>query len=176
MSLIYFTGMQAEIVGFLQRIILSTGVFQPEKIEQNLQVDANYDFELVDTNGQFVNFQNFKGQTVFLNFWATWCPPCVAEMPDIQSLYESGQVKNVAFILVSQDNDFEKAKSFVNRKGYTLPIYQLASRLPQEYASRSIPATFVISPEGKIIARQIGMAKYDTDTFRSLLTSGTPAP
>ena len=116
-----------------------------------------------------IDFNQFKGQTAFLNFWATWCPPCIAEMPDIHDLYEKVKGENVAFVLISQDQNFDKAKNFLERKSYTFPIYQLISPLPESFASQSIPTTFLISPEGKIIAKRIGMAKYDTEKFRSLL-------
>ncbi|MEO9801603.1 MAG: TlpA disulfide reductase family protein [Reichenbachiella sp.] len=170
MSLLYFTGLHTGVAGFLQRIILSTGVMQVEVIDEDKQQIADYNFKLTDERGQVADFSQFKGQTVFLNFWATWCPPCVAEMPDIHDLYEKMENENVVFVLISQDDNFDKAKNFLERKEYSFPIYQLASPLPKVFASRSIPTTFVISPEGKIIAKRTGMAKYDTEEFRGLLT------
>lgn len=175
MGLLYFTGLHTEVAGFLQRIVLYTGIIQPDVLDGNEQVDADYNFSLLDINGKVVNFEQFRGKTVFLNFWATWCPPCIAEMPDIQALFEEVNSERVAFVMISQDNDFDKAKTFLKKKGYTLPVYQLASNLPEVYWSRSIPTTFVLSPEGKIITKQIGMAKYNTDEFKSLLTTGAIA-
>lgn len=169
MSVLYFTGLHTEVAGFLQRIILSTGVMQADMIEEDQQQMANYNFNLINEQGQSVHFKQFKGQTVFLNFWATWCPPCVAEMPDIHNLYNKVKDENVAFVLISQDDNFDKAKNFLERKAYSFPIYQLASPLPQVFTSRSIPTTFVISAEGKIIAKRTGMAKYDTEEFKNLL-------
>ena len=169
MGFLYFTGLHTEVAGFMQRIILSTGLMQADILDEDEQHDADYNFRLLNEQGTVVDFDQFKGQTIFLNFWATWCPPCVAEMPDIHDLYKKMEGKNVAFVLVTQDENFEKAKNFLERKSYTFPIYQLASPLPSVFASRSIPTTFVISPQGKIIAKRIGMAKYDTEEFRELL-------
>lgn len=168
-GLLYVTGWHTEIAGFLQRAILSTGVMQADLIAAENQKDADYNFKLIDERGQIIDFNQFEGQTVFLNFWATWCPPCIAEMPDIHDLYIQVKDENVAFVLISQDEQFDKAKNFLERKKYTFPIYQLASRLPEPFSSRSIPVTFVLSPEGKIIAKRTGMAKYDTEEFRNLL-------
>lgn len=165
---IYFFG-YAEVAGLVQRIVLSTGIVRADVLDENEQLEASYNFKLKDEQGEIIDFNQFKGQTVFLNFWATWCPPCVAEMPDIHDLYKKMNGKNVAFILISRDENFDKAKNFIERKSYTFPIYQEASPLPDVFYSRSIPTTFVISPEGKIIVRRTGMAKYDTEEFRKLL-------
>ncbi|MDW3209329.1 MAG: TlpA disulfide reductase family protein [Reichenbachiella sp.] len=169
---IYFFG-YAEVAGFFQRVILSTGIIQADVLDENEQYEADYDFKLLDEQGSVIDFSQFKGQTVFLNFWATWCPPCVAEMPDIHDLYKKMQGENVAFVLISRDENFDKAKNFIERKSYTFPIYKEASPLPSFFERRSIPSTFVISPEGKIIAMRIGMAKYDTEEFRTLLRDGS---
>lgn len=164
----------AEVAGFFQRIILTTGVLEPDLLEADEQLAADYNFTLRDQQGRIIDFNEFRGQTVFLNFWATWCPPCVAEMPDIHDLYLKMKDENVAFVLIAQDDNFAKAKNFLERKSYTFPIYQLASSLPSVFSSRSIPTTFVISPKGKIIAKRVGMAKYDTEEFRKIMTQGTP--
>lgn len=169
---IYLFG-YAEVVGFIQRIVLSTGIIQAEFIEEQDQQIIDYSFQLKDEQGKVIDFNQFKGRTVFLNIWATWCPPCVAEMPDIEDLYEKMKEENIAFILISRDENFDKAKNFKERKGYTFPIYQEVSILPKVFESRSIPFTYVISPEGKIIAQRKGMAKYDTKSFRNLLRNAS---
>jgi thiol-disulfide isomerase/thioredoxin len=169
LGFLYFTGLHVEVAGFVQRIVLTTGIMQPDIIDTQKQAVADYNFQLEDQEGNSISFDQFKGKTIFLNFWATWCPPCVAEMPDIHGLYEKMLAHNVAFVMISLDDDFSKAKRFVARKEYEFPIYQMVSRRPDVFASRSIPTTFVISPEGKIIAQQTGMAKYDTEGFRNLL-------
>lgn len=168
---IYFFG-YAEVAGFMQRIILSTGIMKADVIERAEQIEADYNFKLKNEQGATVDFNQFRGQTVFLNFWATWCPPCVAEMPDIHDLYLKMKGENVAFVMVSRDENFDKAKNFIERKNFSFPIYQVISKLPKVFEIRSIPTTFVISPEGKIIASRTGMAIYDTKEFRNLLRNG----
>ena len=103
-----------------------------------------------------------------INFWATWCAPCIAEMPDIQSLYQKTG-DQVEFVMISLDNTADKTWNFVDTKGFDFPVYRLSSRIPEVYERQVIPTTYVISPDGKIVAERHGMAKYDTDEFREFL-------
>jgi thiol-disulfide isomerase/thioredoxin len=166
-STLYFTGYHTDVIGFIQRAALSTGLFKAQT-EFETTKQASYDFILTDINGNQVAFDSFREKTVFINFWATWCPPCIAEMPDINDLYLKTN-KNVSFVMISVDEDREKAKKFMERKGYDFPIYFLASGLPSVYETHSIPTTYVIAPNGTIAAKRHGMAQYDSDEFRSFL-------
>lgn len=100
-----------------------------------------------------------------MNLWATWCPPCVAEMPGIQQLYNKVDTSKVEFVMISLDENVEKARKFVHRKQYTFPVYQLEGNLPEVYRTASIPTTFVIAPDGRIVIREEGMAQYDDERF-----------
>ncbi len=163
---LYFSGLHTPVIGFIQRGILATGIISP-----NTNVDkrlASYDMRLVDISGNEVDLSTWKSETIFLNFWATWCPPCIAEMPDIDDLYKE-MGNEVQFALISVDKDPEKAIKFVEDKGFQAPIFFMASGIPEAYRSSAIPTTFVISPEGEIVAMNQGMAKYNTKKFRNFL-------
>lgn len=164
---LYFTGLHTEVIGGLQRLVLATGLIRPDT-EESSDYQASYDFKLTDYEGHLVNGSEFSGKTVFLNFWATWCPPCVAELPDIDALYEQ-MGDEVAFVLISVDKDPETARQFMAKKGYQVPVYFLADNLPAAYNPSSIPTTYVLSPEGKILVTQHGMAKYNSDKFKNFL-------
>lgn len=166
---LYLTGLHTPVLGALQGLLLKTGIIQP-KIETEDVKMADFDFLLQDVEGKTVSFESFKGKTVFMNLWATWCPPCIAEMPDINNLYNSANSDNVIFVMISLDDEFAKAKTFVEKKGFGFPIYALGSRLPEVYSSNAIPTTYVIAPDGKIVVTQQGMAKYNTDKFKKLLS------
>ena len=129
---------------------------------------ASYDFVLETKEGEKVRFDEFRGKTVFINFWATWCAPCIAEMPDIQGLYDKVGDK-VEFVMISVDAQPEKTWNFAENKGFTFPVYRRASLIPAVYEREVIPTTFVLSPDGKIVAERHGMAKYDSDDFREFL-------
>jgi thiol-disulfide isomerase/thioredoxin len=118
-----------------------------------------------------MTLEEFKGKTIFLNFWATWCPPCIAEMPNIQALYESVHSDSIEFVMVSLDEDHQKARDYLNRKEYNFPVYFLNGRKPGTYSSSVVPTTYVISPDGKIVTERRGMANYNTSGFKDFLRS-----
>ncbi|WP_266206197.1 TlpA family protein disulfide reductase [Pontibacter kalidii] len=177
-GVLYSTGLHTEAIGQVQRILLATGLKNADVPEtwQNPDATAVVDaaatansdmagagFKIVDLQGKQVNFESLKGKVVFLNIWATWCPPCIAEMPNIQKLYEKIGSDKIAFVMLSVDEGgMEKVKKFIAKKKYTFPVYMPASQFPQEFYSTAIPTTFIISPDGKIVAKQEGMADYDT--------------
>jgi thiol-disulfide isomerase/thioredoxin len=168
LAFLFGTGLHRPVFGFLQGLILKTGIIQPAIDESSAKM-ASYDFVLIDENGGRMSFSEFRGEVVFINFWATWCPPCIAEMPDIQSLYEEMNDDGVRFVLISLDEDFQKAVDFVERKDFTFPIYQLGSPLPAVFESQAIPTTYVVSPDGRIVVSKSGMAKYNTKKFKGFL-------
>ncbi len=168
LAFLFGTGLHTPVFGFLQGLVLKTGIMQPA-ISEEVIAKADYDFILVDKSGKSVPFSEFSEEVVFMNLWATWCPPCIAEMPDIQALYESQESEGVQFVLISLDDDFQKAKDFVAKKGFNFPIYRLGTSLPEVYSSKAIPTTHVISPDGNIVVTKSGMAKYNTKKFRKFL-------
>ncbi|MDZ7608876.1 MAG: TlpA disulfide reductase family protein [Cyclobacteriaceae bacterium] len=113
--------------------------------------------------------KDFQGKVIFMNIWATWCPPCIAEMPDIHDLYQEMKNEDIVFVMLSVDDDLQKAIRFVDKKGFEFPVYQLAGPMPMAFESSAIPTTFVISPEGKIVVKKSGMAKYNSKKFREYL-------
>lgn len=168
LGFLFGTGLHTPVFGFFQGLILKTGIMQPS-IDKSTTITADYDFTLFDQDGNKKSFAEFKNKVVFINFWATWCPPCIAEMPDINNLYAKVNADDIEFVLISLDDDFEKAKNFVRKKEFDFPIYQLASPLPGVFESSAIPTTYVLSPGGEIVVSKSGMAKYNTKKFRQFL-------
>lgn len=181
-GILYLTGLHTEAIAQVQRILLATGIKKADvpAIDEAASGTAAYatsaanmagaGFRMVDLEGKTVTFESLKGKVIFLNIWATWCPPCIAEMPNIHSLYKKMDPEKIAFVMLSVDEGgMEKVKKFVDKKGYTFPVYLPASQFPQEFYSDAIPTTFIISPEGRIVAKQEGMAEYDTKEVREFL-------
>lgn len=166
--MLYATGLHAPVFGFVQGLVLKTGLIKP-KIERQSDVQANYQFTLVDEEGTHIPFDQFRNQVVFINFWATWCPPCLAEMPDIHDLYQKMEGTGVRFVMVALDEEFDKALKYKQKKHYSFPIYRLNSPLPTVFQSRSIPTTFVIDANGAVVVKKSGMAQYDSQQFREFL-------
>ncbi len=134
------------------------------------------DFTLVDQNGKTHTLSEYKGKTVFLNFWATWCPPCRAEMPDIQSMYEqygenSGDliVLGVAGPNIGNETSAEGIASFLNENGYTYPtVMDETGLLFSQYAIRAYPTTFMIDTEGNVFGYVTGA--LDARSLESIVT------
>lgn len=123
---------------------------------------AEYGWAVRDLEGKEVSLEKARGQVLFLNFWATWCPPCVAEMPSIQRLYDEVKESGVAFVCVSQEES-SRVKKFVEHYGYTFPVYTFGGKVPAVFASRGIPATFIVAPDGRIAFKHVGSAKWDDE-------------
>jgi len=123
---------------------------------------VDYDWVVQSLDGQDFKMADVKGKVVFLNFWATWCSPCVAEMPSIQRLYEKLKGEGVLFVCISNEES-SKVSGFAREKGFTFPIYTMHGAPPAVFKTRGIPATFILSPDGKIAFKHIGSAKWDDD-------------
>lgn len=135
--------------------------------EDNRERISNYNWQLTDQDGMAFNFNETKGKVVFLNFWATWCPPCIAEMPSIEALYRDYKDK-VVFVLVSNE-DVETINTFKNKNNYNFKVCSPVSKPPSNFQTRSIPQTYVIDKSGKIVMDKSGAANWNSDTVRAVL-------
>lgn len=145
--------------------------------EQQTNIDSNMasaitslpSFSVQDINGNIVNLQSLKGKKLFVNLWASWCPPCKREMPSIEKLSQSVDNDKVKFVLISFDDQFEKAKNYVSSKGFKLPIYYPAENPPALFNVQGIPATFIFNENGELVKRIDGSENYDTKQYKTLL-------
>ncbi|PCJ96955.1 MAG: thiol-disulfide oxidoreductase [Flavobacteriaceae bacterium] len=162
--LFIFTPIGFRVKVFASRLLASSAAIIKEEMQMPLDT---YQWELVNVNGNPFDFENEKGEVIFVNFWATWCPPCVAEMPSIQELYNDYGDK-VTFVMVAQD-DVEKVKNFLTKKEYNFPVYFSRSKAPDVLDSKVIPTTYVINKEGHIIIAETGAADWNSSKIRLLL-------
>jgi thiol-disulfide isomerase/thioredoxin len=169
--ILYLTGLHTHVAAFAQRVVLATGIANPNVTELVRKEKAAYDFTLDGLDGEILDFESVKGKVVFINFWATWCAPCVAEMPSIEELY--GKYKDnaeVVFVMINVEMKEEKVKKFIKKKGFTFPIYfPNQTRLPKIYESNGIPTTFVLDKEGYIAYKKVGMANYSAGSFTKFI-------
>jgi len=121
----------------------------------------NSSWELKGLNTDNINLADFSGKVVFVNFWATWCPPCRAEMPAIQNLYAAYK-EEVVFLLVTNEC-LTEVQPFFNKYNYDLPVYNSLSKIPIELnTTNSIPATYIINKKGNIVLSKTGAANWDS--------------
>ena len=172
---LFLTGLHTEIFGFIQRGVLETGLLNPDLEQEDATTtetknpEADFSMKLINSKGEKVGMEQFKGKVIFMNLWATWCPPCIAEMPAINDLYNEVEREDIVFIMLSLDDNFEKAKHFKEKKGFDFEVYYPAEGIPQMYNTRSIPTTYIIDAKGGLALTQMGMADYNTDEFKQFL-------
>ena len=129
------------------------------------------DFSMTDQFGNTHSLSDYKGKTIFLNFWATWCPPCRAEMPDIQKIYETYSTEGDDALIVlgvaapdyGGEKDEEGIKSFLEENGYTYPVLMdTDAELFEAYGIYSYPTTFMIDRDGNVFGYASGQLSEDT--------------
>lgn len=127
---------------------------------------ADYNLKVKNLDGSFVNMNDYKGKVIFLNFWATWCLPCVAELPSINNLYNQLKDENIVFLLISNETN-EKVARYRERKKYDVPFHIIDSTgyIPRIYQHQSIPTTFIINKKGEIIRASAGAEDWDDKAF-----------
>jgi len=154
-------GPRKAILTTVNRVVLNVKapkVMNEEK--QKMLTDLDYNWLLAWDHNEPFYFSTCRDEVVFLNFWATWCPPCVAEMPEIQSLYAKWGEK-VYFLLVTNETP-EVAKAFMDKNGYQMPVFYMAQQPPEVLSFSGLPTTFIIGKDGKIVARKTGAANWDS--------------
>jgi thiol-disulfide isomerase/thioredoxin len=131
---------------------------------------ASYNWTLRDLQDKPTSFEQFKGKPVFLNVWATWCGPCVREMPSIARLAETPSLrdKGIAFVCVSVDDSTEKVRRFVEGRGWQMSFFR-AESTPPVFSTDGIPATFIIAPDGRVVTSEVGAAEWDSPETIALL-------
>jgi len=149
---------------FIQRFIS----FSPSEIDkENRTLLKDYDWSLVNLNSEKVNLSQSEGKVVLINFWATWCAPCVAEMPELQDLYREYGDK-VDFYFVTNEQP-ETVNFFLEKKGFDLPVFLQLGRSPKVLESSSLPTTYLLSKSGEIVMRKTGAASWNSSKVHEVL-------
>ncbi|MCK5816145.1 MAG: TlpA family protein disulfide reductase [Flavobacteriaceae bacterium] len=164
LGIVFFTPIGGQIKEFASKML----AFSPsiEDVEDRVVLN-NYQWNLKGQNTDDINFNDVRGKVVIVNFWATWCPPCRAEMPSFQKLYDDYKDK-VVFLFVTND-DVNKVKGFMKKNNYDLPSYNEYNRSPSAFNVSSIPASYLIDKKGAIIIDKVGAADWNSDKVRELL-------
>ncbi|AUC82001.1 TlpA disulfide reductase family protein [Lacinutrix sp. Bg11-31] len=135
--------------------------------EDALEKVSSYNWQLQDLEGNSFQLDQAKGKVTLVNIWATWCPPCIAEMPSLQDLYNDYSDK-IEFVLVSNEKQ-EVIKTFLKKKNYNLKIYSPLTEAPETFNVSSIPRTFLLDREGNIIIDESGAANWNSETVRNTI-------
>ena len=120
------------------------------------------DFTLPFLSGGSAALSAYRGKVVILNFWATWCPPCRAEMPSMETLYQRFKDQGLEILAVDSGEEILTVRQFIRRNGYTFPVMlDRDSRVSDTYGIQAIPTTYILDREGKIIGSIVGSLSWD---------------
>jgi len=164
--LLIIPGTRTEVTSFF---IKHTSL-PPSALDTNEQfiVSRNaQNWVLYDMQGNPHTFKELNQKPVFLNVWATWCPPCVAELPSIKELHTEYEDK-VNFILVSDESP-ATVKSFIEKHDYQNLNFYISSGLPADFSTQSIPTTFVISTKARVVVNKKGAARWNSSKMKNIL-------
>ncbi len=128
------------------------------------------DFTLRDLGDRKVSLRDFQGKLVFLNFWATWCPPCRYEMPSMERLYKEFKDKGLVVLAINLKEGREKVKSFMVSERLTFPaLLDSSGEVAQRYGVRGIPTTFLVNGKGEIVGKALGARDWSSRDARGLI-------
>ncbi|MDR6514679.1 TlpA family protein disulfide reductase [Chryseobacterium camelliae] len=158
---------------WLMRQIISTGVLN-SKIEEKKAESASASNPVAITEnlsvrnqkGEVINTSGLKGKVVFINFWASWCPPCRAEFPSIQNFYDHYKTnKDLVFLTVNMDDITVNGKIYLKKEQYSVPFLVPEASVPEPFFNGTLPTTVILDKSGKIRMHHTGMADYSKDSF-----------
>ncbi len=158
------------VKAFVIQNLMKVGLFQPS-IPSGKEIDdlestgniAPKEIAFKNSNGETISLAELRGKVVFLNFWATWCPPCIAEMPSINRLKQKYESNNdLVFLMVDADGDYQKSSAFMQKHNYDLPVYISINKVPENIFGSSLPTTVILDKEGRVVFRHEGSADYES--------------
>jgi|SRR5690554_8853 len=162
--ILFVPSVRMPVVSTIQRVF----AFSPSELSEDKQKEIqSFHWELETLDGDIVNFKESKGKVVLVNLWATWCPPCIAEMPSLQKLYDA-YGDQVDFYFVTDDEP-STINRFLSKNNYTFPIHMAYSQPLREFTSRSLPTTYIVNKEGKIVIEEVGAHDWFASKFQEKL-------
>ena len=134
----------------------------PLRLEEPKRAIPAQDFQTVTVDSKPVKLSAYKGRVVFLNFWATWCPPCLQEMPAMERLAQQMKDKPFVILAVNQGESQDVVKAFLKRRGFTFPLVMDESGdIGASYSASALPTTYIIDREGLVVGRAKGGREWD---------------
>jgi len=164
--LLIIPGTRKEVSSWLVRLT----ALPPSELSAESQFKISKEarnWQLYDMEGNVVTLDEMLDKPVFLNFWATWCPPCIGELPGIKDLYNTYKDK-VRFVLVTNEQPGQVSKFAAEHDYRKLPFY-IGRGTPSDFYSESIPTTFVIDKDGTVVISKKGAARWNSGRMEKLL-------
>jgi len=158
--------LNSNVKSFVLQGLVNTGLFDARIKEKRAVIKEPASFSFYTEKGEVISTADLKGKVVFINFWATWCPPCRAEMPSLQELYnELKEDKRIIFLFINEDEEASKAAEYLQKHSFTLPLQTRAGQVPPEIFSGTLPTTVVLNKDGRVVYQKEGIANYSNKAF-----------
>lgn len=172
-ALLLFVAINKDAKSVVLRGMMSIGLFRPSiPDEVPEQTVAMGDFTYINERGESMFTNALRGKVIFMNFWASWCPPCLAEMPSLQKLYDKYQSdSNVVFLFINEDDNREAGLNYLRKHNFTMPLLQTSGAAPEIIYSGTLPTTTVISKNGEVLLKHEGVGNFNTDKFEAWFSS-----
>lgn len=162
---------RADLEAPVTQPIVPAALAEPTNMEL-AEAHENTPVLFMDSSGTQTDAANLKGKVVFMNFWATWCPPCIAEMPSIDKLYQQFKDNDqIVFLMVDVDNQMIKSEAFMTKKKLSLPVHVPMGDIPSYWLGGAIPTTVILDKNGQIATRHEGMADYSRKEVVEFITN-----
>lgn len=147
----------------LERLFSNIGILKIPHISRPVEI------QLKDVFGNTVSLSDFRGKIVFLNFWATWCPPCIIEMPSMEKLHRRFKDKNFVMVAINSQETDAQTKSFFNKyKLSFIALLDSSGEVGSWFGVNALPTTFVLDIEGRIIGRALGPRDWNSQASIAL--------
>lgn len=131
------------------------------------EVATGVSASFVDINNRVMSLDSLRGKVVVMNFWATWCPPCIREMPSLNTLFlDLKSNRDIVFMAIDVDEDIKGASKFMAKNKFDLPLYTLHSPLPSELETSSIPMTVILDKRGEVAVQHTGMVDFGNPNIK----------
>ena len=168
-AMLFFPQVKAGVI----RGLMTIGLFQPKMpslVGENTALIPAPSFAITGVNHQALDLAEQKGKVLFINFWATWCPPCIAEMPSIHKLYQQFKDDpNVQFLLIDVDAQPQRSHDFMVRNNWDLPVYIPNQNIPPDYFTGTLPTTVIVNRKGQITFKHTGAGDFGNKKTRDYL-------
>ncbi|PIB38362.1 TlpA family protein disulfide reductase [Maribacter sp. 4G9] len=143
-------------------------LFSPGAVSAKEQIQLEpFIYKLENLDGESVKVKVGDGDITFISYWATWCPPCIAELPSIEALYQDYGDK-INFVMISNE-DPKKIRKFLEKKNFAVPAVIPKMEAPEELYENTIPTNYIIDAAGKIIIKQKGASDWNSEKVRRVL-------